>query len=198
MKITPNDVENHPFKVEFRGFKRSQVRAFLSQVSEEMAVLVGEMADLREKADQLQHLVDDYRSREGGIQDALYAVRKLAEDIKKEAHRESDVIIREARMAADLMLQQARVQVSRIEEDISRLRLERDAFEDRVRLLAEEHLRLIDSRHREGEIRDRLKFLGARHKRPAAPAAPEAAPRVRPRGVSGPHSPEHGGGVEES
>ena len=163
MPITPNELQNREFKSKFfGGFDRKQVRECLAEASDEMAKLIGELEQTRrEKADHAR-TIEDYRGREGAIQDTLYSVRGLAEEIKKEARRESDIMVREARLAADRLLQQAREQVSRIEEEISHLRLERDAFEDHVKLAAEEHLRMIEARHREGEAKDRLRFLGRR------------------------------------
>ncbi len=162
MSLTPQEIENKQFERRFRGFDPAAVSAFLSAVSDEMTRLIGEIETAHQKSADLQRLVDDHKAREGTIQETLYAVRGLADEIKREARRESDLIVREARIAADRLTSQAREQVSRIEEEISRLRLERDAFEDRVAMAAEDHLRLIEIRKGEGEVRDRLRFLGRR------------------------------------
>ena len=162
MSLTPQEIENKQFEKGFRGFDAAAVQAFLSLVSDEMTRLIGEVEAGHQKTSDLQKLIDDYKAREGSIQETLYAVRGLADEIKKEARRESDLIVREARIAADKLTAQAREQVARIEEEISRLRLERDAFEDRVRMAAEDHLRLIEIRKGEGEVRDRLRFMGRR------------------------------------
>jgi len=163
MKITPSEIENKTFKKRFRGFDRTETREFLSGLSEQIVEVAGELENLRQQRDELQQSLDGYKSREAAIQETLYAVRNLAEEIKNEARREADLIVREAGLAAERQLQQGREQVAKLEQEISHLRLERDAFEDRVKLAAEEHLRVIESRRQEGEVRDKLRILSRRH-----------------------------------
>jgi cell division initiation protein len=177
MALTPQEIEGKEFERRLRGYDRDAVRAFLAAVSEEMARLVGEIDRLNLMSGESVRLVEDYKARETTIQETLYAVRGLADEIKKEARRESDLIVREARIAADRLTSQAREQVTRIEEEIARLKLERDIFEDRVRSTAQEHLRLIEARQGEGEVRDRLRFLG---KKPGTAAASGVHPEKTP------------------
>jgi len=170
LRLTPGEVENKTFRRSFRGYDPPETRSFLAEVSEQIVELASALERLQQENEELIRTVEDYRSRENVIQETLLTVRQLAEQIKSEGRREADLIIREARAAADRQLQQARDQVMRIEEQISDLRLERDSFEDRVRLAAEEHLRLIQSRREEGEVRERLRLLSLRHSTPPSSA----------------------------
>jgi cell division initiation protein len=169
MKITPAEIENKRFRRRFRGFDRQEVLHFLGEVSEEMLALAGRMEELEREHGELDRRIEEYRKRDGAIQETLLAVRKLADEIRDEARRDADLIVREARLTGETQLRQARECALRIEDEIVHLRLERDNFEDRVRMAAEEHLRVLDARREEGEVREKLRLLSLRHGQSAPP-----------------------------
>jgi hypothetical protein len=60
------------------------------------------------------------------------------------------------------LLEQAQDQLHALENEIGRLRLEKDAFENRLRAAIEEHLSLLDLRKQEKADTDNLRFLRRR------------------------------------
>lgn len=157
MGFTPIDIENQKFDVKIRGFDREQVASFLAALSEQAAHLASERTGLEEEKSNLRRQLDEYRGREKAIGETLCALRELSEKMKEDAKKEADLILREARIKADKLLEQARGEVTRLESQISEIRVERDTFEDRLRLLIDEHQRLMVRRRQDGEWGDPLR-----------------------------------------
>ena len=158
MGFTPIDIENQKFDVRMRGYDRAQVKSFLVAIAEDSARQAGERNLLEDRSSELQRQIEEAQKREKRIQETVLALRDLTEKMKEDARREADLIVREARLKADQILEDARTEALRIEGDISTLRLERDAFEDRLRLLIDEHQRLLIQRRQELDYARPIQF----------------------------------------
>lgn len=159
MRITPLDIEAHNFAVRMRGFDRDEVKSFLTLISEEYEKLIVENSYLKEELARLNHALSDFQDRERILKDTLLNVQKLAEEMRQEAHREKEVIIKEAELKADQILDQARRRVGDLERHLSDLRMQRDTFETGVLALIEQHRRLIEMQREQGEVADRVRFM---------------------------------------
>lgn len=159
MRITPLDIEAHSFAVRFRGFDRDEVKSFLTLISEEYEKLIVENSYLKEELARLNHSLSDYQDREKILKDTLLNVQKLAQEMRQEAHREKDVIIKEAELKADQILEHARRRISDLDRHIADLKMQRDNFEAGVIGLIEQHRRLIEMQREQGEMADRVRFL---------------------------------------
>ncbi len=159
MRITPLDIEAHNFATRMRGFDRDEVKSFLTLISEEYEKLIVENSYLKEELARLSHALGDFQDREKILKDTLMNVQKLAQDMRQEAHREKDVIVKEAELKADQILEQARRRIGDLERHISDLKMQRDNFESSVIGLIEQHRRLIEMQREQGEMADRVRFL---------------------------------------
>jgi cell division initiation protein len=162
-RLTAMDVERQDFKRSFRGFDQEEVRFFLKAVSEEVERLSLENSELREEAGTLRSRIEDFRERERMLQETLVTAQKMSEEMTAKTHKESELMIKEARIKAERLLEQAQDQLSRLEAEIGRVRLERDAFENRLRSTIEEHLALLDLRKQERVELDNVRFLRRRN-----------------------------------
>lgn len=161
-RITAMDVERHEFQRRMRGYDPDEVQLFLRAVAEEIERLHLENGTFREETGQLRARLDDYRDRERALQDTLMTAQRMAEDLRGKSAREAEVLVKEARVKAERILQQAQDQLQMIEDEIGRLRLEKEAFENRIRSAIEEHLALLDLRKQERADLDNLRFLRRR------------------------------------
>jgi cell division initiation protein len=162
-RLTAMDVEKQDFKRSLRGFDRDEVRLFLRAVSEEVERLNLDNAQLREEIGTLRGRIDDFRERERMLQETLVTAQKMSEELTAKTHKESELMIREARLKSERLLEQAQDQLARLEAEIGRVKLERDAFENRLRSAIEEHLALLDLRKQERTELDNVRFLRRRN-----------------------------------
>ena len=106
--------------------------------------------------------LDDFKDRERALQETLVTAQLMSADLKDRSKAEADLLIKEARFKAERLLGQAQEQLQALENEIGRLRLEKDAFENRLRAAIEEHLSLLDLRKQEKIDIDNLRFLRRR------------------------------------
>ena len=161
-RLTAMDIEKQDFTRKMRGFDPDEVQMFLKAVAEEIERLNLENATLREENGTLTQRLDEFQDRERTLQETLVTAQRMSTDLRDRSKQEAELLIREARVKAERLLEQAQDQLQAIENEIGRIRLEREAFESRLRAAIEEHLSLIDLRRQEKADNDNLRFLRRR------------------------------------
>lgn len=162
MRITPLDIRDHEFKRKMRGFDTEEVKSFLDLVAEEYERLVVSNAHLTDEAADLTGRLSELRGRERILKETLYAAQKLAEEMREEARRERDLILKEAELKAEQLIDAASQRVSQLDSEILSLRAERDAFESKVRSIIEQHSKLLDMRKEDDDVSGRIRFMKRR------------------------------------
>jgi len=161
-RLTAMDIEKQSFTRKMRGFDADEVQLFLRAVAEEMGRLNLENQTLSEETATLRQRLEDFKERERTLQETLVTAQLMSADLKERAKSEADLLVKEARFKAERVLEQAQDQLKALENEIGRLRLEKDAFENRLRSAIEEHLSLLDLRKQEKADIDNLRFLRRR------------------------------------
>ena len=161
-RLTAMDIEKQEFTRKMRGFDPDEVQMFLKAVAEEIERLNLENATLQEENGSLHQKLDDYEDRERTLQETLVTAQRMSADLRDRSKQEAELLVREARVKAERLLEQAQDQLQNLENEIGRIRLEKDAFENRVRSAIEEHLSLLDLRRQEKADGDNLRFLRRR------------------------------------
>jgi cell division initiation protein len=161
-RLTAMDIEKQTFTRRVRGYDADEVQLFLRAIAEDIERINLENASLREEAGALRQRLDDFKDRERALQETLVTAQLMSADLKDRSKAEADLLIKEARFKAERLLGQAQDQLQALENEIGRLRLEKDAFENRLRAAIEEHLSLLDLRKQEKIDIDNLRFLRRR------------------------------------
>ncbi len=161
-RLTAMDIEKQGFSRKLRGFDPDEVQLFLRAVAEEIERVNLENAKLSEEVGVLRLRLDDFKDRERTLQETLVTAQIMSTDLKDRSKTEADLLVKEARFKAERLLEQAQDQLHALENEIGRLRLEKDAFDNRLRNAIEEHLSLLDLRKQEKVDTDNLRFLRRR------------------------------------
>jgi len=161
-RLTAMDVEKQEFASRVRGYDREEVRMFLRSVAEELGRIHLENGVLREEIGRLKESLEELKSRDRMLQETLVTAQGMALDLRDRSNRDAEVVIKEARAKAERILEDAHGEVERIESETSRAKLERDAFENRLRSCIEEHLALLDLRKSERAQGDNVHVLRRR------------------------------------
>jgi len=178
-----NDIINVSFrKSGFSGYKTDDVDVFIDQVrdsvdqmqkkeveqEELVEKLKAENQQLTEKVKILADKVEQFRSEEDEIKNALISAQKVGDASVRESRHRAEIILKDANLKAERIEQEA--QEKTLEQKREMERLQRSVSDFRARLLAayKEHLTLIDA-------------LPSSKPEPQKEAAvPEAAPAAGP------------------
>lgn len=138
--LTPLDARRYEFGKALRGYDPERVNQFRDQVAEELERLARLNQDLDAKTRAFHEQLRAFRERDKAINEALVSAQQLRGEIREQAEKEAQLILREARADADRLLEGARSEVRRIEEQLTVLDRGRKAYLAHMRLLAERQL----------------------------------------------------------
>lgn len=147
--LTAVDARRFDFGTALRGYDRERVEQFREQVAEELERLARVNQELDAKARNFHEQLRAFRDRDKALNDALVSAQQLRGDIRQQAEREAQLILREARAEADGALEQIRSEVRRAEEELQQLWRQRRIFIAQLRSLVEKQLTEVEVLERE-------------------------------------------------
>jgi len=133
MRITPLDIQQMVFTVSFRGYDKEEVNRFLEELAQTVEALNRDHAVQREKIIFLEQQLAELKRTEATLSNTLLSAQSLAEDVKQNAHREADLVIKEAELKAGELIRQARVELTDTQRDLSSLQKQRLLMIERLR-----------------------------------------------------------------
>lgn len=139
--LTPLDVRRYEFgKKALGGYDPERVDQFRDQVAEELERLARVNQDLDTKARAFHEQLRAFRERDKAINDALVSAQQLRGDIRDQAEKEGQLILREAKAEAERMVDEARAEVRRMEESLAAIDRARRAYLAQLRVTLERQL----------------------------------------------------------
>lgn len=149
MKITPLDIQQMVFKVRFRGYDKQEVDRFLEELSETVEMLNRDNAVQQEKIILLEQQLADLKRNETTLSNTLLSAQSLAEDVKRSAQREAELVIKEAELKAGELMRQARVELTSTQRDLSTLQKQRLLMVERLRASLHTFERMLEVEEQE-------------------------------------------------
>jgi cell division initiation protein len=133
MRMTPLDIQQMVFTVAFRGYDKEEVNRFLEEIAQTVELLNRDDAVQREKIVFLEQQLAELKRTEATLSSTLLSAQSLAEDVKRNAHREADLVIKEAEQKAGELIHQARVELTDTQRDLTSLQKQRLLMVERLR-----------------------------------------------------------------
>lgn len=133
MKVTSMDIINKEFKKSMRGYSVDEVDEFLEKIAEDYEVVYKENTILKEKLDVFQDKLDHYSKIEGTIQSTLLLAQNAADQAKKSAQSEAELIVRNANESAKKILDKAHGDVLNITDEFDKTKQEFAKFRSKFR-----------------------------------------------------------------
>jgi cell division initiation protein len=178
MRITPLDVRKQEFRKIMRGLDADEVYAFLSTVADEYEAALNDNKALRERLLELDDKVQEYRTIERTLRDTLLTAERVTVEAKDNARREASLIIKEAQLQAERALRDITSEATRLRQEVQRLRSQRDAYLAKIKVVAESHVKFIESAERDFQSEDDAKAeiieKPRAEREPPAPARPSS------------------------
>ena len=119
--LTPLDVRRYDFGSALRGYDKVRVDQFRDQVAEELERLSRLTADLEGKARSFHEQLRAFRERDKALNEALVSAQQLRGEIRDQADREAQLLVREARAEGDRIIDDARAEVRRMQTEVDAL-----------------------------------------------------------------------------
>jgi cell division initiation protein len=144
MKITPLDIQQMVFRTKLRGYDREEVNRFLEELAQTVESLNRDNGMLRERLAMTEQQVSELKRTETTLSNTLVAAQSLADDVKRSANRDAELIVKEAELKAGEVIRQARVELGETQRDLSQLQKQRLLMVERMRATLHTFERMLD------------------------------------------------------
>ena len=133
--LTIDEIKDVKFRTNRGGsfYKAEDVDSFIDDVIETFEQKNNEKAELVHKMDILATRIEQYRSDEETVRNALLSAQKVADSTLKEANEQSEITVKNAEKKADELIAEAQAEVKK--EKDSLVALQKLANEMRTELL---------------------------------------------------------------
>jgi cell division initiation protein len=143
--LSPLDIRRFDFGSALRGYDKARVDEFRDQVAAEVEYLHKQCVELETKAKGFHEQLRAFRERDKALNEALISAQQLRGEIREQADREAQLILREARAEGDKLIEQAKAQVRNVQAELDALLRTRRAFLVQLRAVAQRQLAELDA-----------------------------------------------------
>jgi len=151
--LTPLEIQKQTFSRAIKGYNADEVRAYLHLVAEEIERLVKDVDRLARENAMLREELDDHNQRERILKDTLLSAQKVSEDVRANARKEAELIVKDAELLSDRLVSQAQARVGDLERTIQELKMERRAARNKLQTMLDttQQLLMLDAEQEANE-----------------------------------------------
>jgi cell division initiation protein len=152
--LTPLEIQKQLFARKFKGFDSDEVRAYLQMVAEEMEILIKDVDRFSRENVMLREDLDDHNQRERILKDTLLSAQKVSEDVKSNARKEAELIVKDAELLSERLVSQAMTRVADLERTIQDLKVERRGARNKLQATLDtmQQLLMLDAEQEANEL----------------------------------------------
>ncbi len=143
--LTSLDVRRFDFGRSLRGYSPEKVEQFRDQVAEELERLTRVNQDLDTKARSFHEQLRAFRERDKALNEALVTAQQLRAEVREQAEREAQLLIREAQSESQRLVEQAKSEVRRMEQELDSLDRSRRTYLVQMRALLARQLSEVEA-----------------------------------------------------
>jgi len=141
--ITPLDIEKKEFGKAVRGYKEREVEDFLNEILTDFETLYKENTKLKEEIQRSKEDTEKYQNIEETLKNTLVVAQSTAEEVKRNANNEANLILQKAENEAKMMIEKAKRETEKIENQHEEAKKQMNIFKVRCKTLLESQLSTI-------------------------------------------------------
>ncbi len=141
--LTPLDIHNKEFRRSFRGYDEREVDEFLDRVIKDYEQLYRDNIELKENMERLGSKLEHYQHMEGTLHNTLLVAQETAEEVKLNAKKEMELMLKETQINAQKISDEAAHRVRKLETEQEELQKQIHVYRTRMRTLIQAQLELL-------------------------------------------------------
>lgn len=142
--LTPLDIHNKEFKRGFRGYNEEEVDEFLDRVVKDFEKLYQENLEMKEAVERLSGKLEHYQHMENTLHSTLVIAQETAEEVKLNAKKETELLIKEAELRAQKMVEEAISKVRKMTSEYEEMQKQAQIYRTRLRTLLQAQLEMVN------------------------------------------------------
>lgn len=143
MPLTPLDIHNKEFNRGFRGYDEDEVNEFLDQVIKDYEIVLREKKELNDKVIELEEKLQHFANIEMTLNKSIVVAQETGEEVKRNAKKEAQLIIKEAEKNADRIINESLSKSRKIALEIEELKKQASVYKMRFKMLIEAQLEML-------------------------------------------------------
>lgn len=143
--LTPLDIHNKEFKRSFRGYNEEEVEEFLDRVIKDYEQLYRDNIELKENIDRLNSKLEHFQHMEGTLHNTLIIAQETAEEVKLNAKKETELMMKEAEIRAQQLVDEAALKVRRMTGEYEEVQKQAQIFRTRLRTMMQAQLDMLNA-----------------------------------------------------
>jgi cell division initiation protein len=144
VKITPLDIRRKEFKRGVRGYSDEEVDIFLDEVADEFERLFQENMELQDRSQRLEEQIASHAQIKDALEKTLISAQLQSEEIRSNAHKERELILRDAQLKARGIVDDSYGETQRLQQSLVQLKRLDEEFRFKFRSLLEGYLNLLN------------------------------------------------------
>ena len=141
--LTPLDMHNKTFGKGFRGYSTDEVDEFMERVAKDFERLYQENLEYKETVDRLSHQLEQYQQMESTLRHTLIIAQETAEDVKTNARKETELMLKETEIRTQQMMNDACLKVRKVQEEYDELNKQLQVFRTKLKAMLETQMELL-------------------------------------------------------
>ena len=153
--LTPLDIHNKEFGRSLRGYNEDEVNEFLDRIIKDYEALIRENRMGEEKVAALEERLTHYQNLEETLSKTIIVAQETAEEVKANARKEAQLIIKEAEKNADRIINESLVKSRKMAMEIDEIQKQSSVYRARFRALVQAQLEMLDSEQWDSMLDDK-------------------------------------------
>lgn len=143
MPLTPLDIHNKEFSRKLRGYDEDEVNEFLDQIIKDYEALIRDNKELQAKVAELEEKLGHFSNIEETLSKAIIVAQDAADELKGNAKKEAQLIIKEAEKNADRIINDSLAKSRNIALEMEELKKQATIYRTRFRALLEAQIEML-------------------------------------------------------
>ncbi|MDU2066542.1 MAG: DivIVA domain-containing protein [Sporomusaceae bacterium] len=149
--LTPLDIQNKEFKRSFRGYNEDEIDGFLDLVIKDYEHLYRENVELKDTIERLNGKLENYQQMENTLHNTLVIAQETAEEVKLNAKKQSELLMREAEIKGQQLVDEATAKVRRLSGEYEEIHKQMQIYRSRMKTMLQAQLDMIIQEEAEEE-----------------------------------------------
>jgi len=145
MPLSPLDIHNKEFGRSFRGYDEDEVDDFLERIIQDYEGLIRQNKELEDRVENLLEKLKHFTNIEESLSKAILIAQETAEEVKANARKEAQLIIKESEKNADRIVSEALNKSRKISLEVEEVQKHAIVFRARFRSLIQVQLEMLES-----------------------------------------------------
>lgn len=143
MPLSPLDIHNKEFGRRLRGYDEDEVNEFLDQIIKDYEAMIRENKELQAQVSASQEKLGHFSNIEETLSKTIIVAQEAADELKSNAKKEAQLIVKEAEKNADRIINDALAKSRKVALEVEELKKQAAIYRARFRALVETQLELL-------------------------------------------------------